>query len=349
VKKPSFPHSRQSFTLVEMVTAIAILALLLVLLFGMLDSASRLVDSAEKGGDSAIQAKQVLDRIGLDIAGMVNRSDVDQFYYQPGINTGNDKMFFYSEALGYSANAPANTVSLIGYRVENNPNLTPPQPVLQRLGLGLPLTPTAQATTPVMQFLTFPAGTIPITYSPATAGTISGATWTSIVGNTGDADNGLSPQYYDEISSQVFRMEICFQNQGPNSATSPQFTSYPPFTNNAPTAAAIANSANCASAIIVAIAVLDSKSRQLISKASAWTALQQALPDLSGNINTSASGQPILMDSLWNSALANSATIQSLESQGVPASVTAQVRVYQRYYPLTGPTWNQLPTGGMGR
>jgi Prokaryotic N-terminal methylation motif len=348
VKKPSFPHSRQSFTLVEMVTAIAILALLLVLLFGMLDSASRLVDSAEKGGDSAIQAKQVLDRIGLDIAGMVNRSDVDQFYYQPGINTGNDKMFFYSEALGYSSTSATttNSVSLIGYRIENNPNLAPPQPVLQRLSYGLALDGPAGT---VMQFLTFPAGTIPITYSPATAGTISGATWTSIVGSTGDADNGLSPQYYDEISSQVFRMEICFQNQGPNSATSPQFTSYPPFTNNAPTAAAIANSANCASAIIVAIAVLDSKSRQLISKASAWTALQQALPDLSGNINTSASGQPILMDSLWNSALANSATIQSLESQGVPASATAQVRVYQRYYPLTGPTWNQLPTGGMGR
>jgi len=331
VKKPSFPHSRQSFTLVEMVTAIAILALLLTLLFGMLDSASRLVDSAEKGGDSAIQAKQVLDRIGLDIAGMVNRPDVDQFYYQlPGEN---DKMFFYSEALGYSSASATttNSVSLVGYRIENNPNLTPSQPVLQRLALGLLLAPTAQSTTPVMQFLTFPASTqvIPITYSSATAGAISGATWTSIVGTTGDADNGASPQYYDEISSEVFRMEICFQDQ------SGKFSMAPPFVNNNPTATTITNSA---SAIIVAIAVLDNKSRQLISTPAAWTALQKALPDLASPIAVSGtSGQPVLMDSLWNSALTAPATIQSLKGAGVPASVTAQVRVYQRYYPLTPP------------
>ena len=311
-----------------MVTAIAILALLLTLLFGMLDSASRLVDSAEKGGDSAIQAKQVLDRIGLDIAGMVNRSDVDQFYYQPGINTGNDKMFFYSEALGYAANTPAttNTVSLVGYRVENNSSLTPAQPVLQRLAYGLPLD---GAVGTVMQFLTFPASTqtIPLTYAPTTIGTIP-VTWPNVVGTTGDVDNGASPQYYDEISSETFRMEICFQDQ------SGKFSWTPPFVNNNPTATTIANPA---SAIIVAIAVLDSKSRQLISTPTAWTALQQALPDLSGGITNSASGQPVLMDTLWNSALMNPATIQSLKGAGVPVSVTAQVRVYQRYYPLNPP------------
>jgi hypothetical protein len=336
VKKPSFPRSCQSFTLVEMLTAIAVLALLLTLLFGMLDSASQLVDSAEKGGDSAIQAKQVLDRIGLDIAGIVNRSDVDQFYYQPGIATGNDKMFFYSEALGYSPTAATstNSVSLIGYRVENNANLTPPQPVLQRLALGLPL---AGPVGTVMQFLIFPASTqaIPITYARADpSSTLSGATspWSSIVGSTGDADNGLTPTYYDEISSQVLRMEICFQDQ------SGKFSTGPPLVNKNPTATTIANPA---SAIIVAIAVLDSKSRQLVSTQAAWTALQQALPDLPSAIAVSGtSGQPILMDSLWNAALMNSATIQSLKSQGVPASVTARVRVYQRYYPLHPPMAN---------
>jgi Prokaryotic N-terminal methylation motif len=330
VKKPSFFRSCQSFTLVEMLTAMAVLALLLALLFSMLESASQLTDSAEKGGDSAIQAKQVLDRIGLDVAGMVNRFDVDQFYYQPGIATGNDKMFFYSEALGYSSASATttNSVSLIGYRVENNPNLTPSQPVLQRLALGLPL---AGAAATVMQFLCFPASaqTIPVTYTAATPGSTIPGAWPGAVGPTGDADNSASPTYYDEISSQVFRMEICFQDQ------SGKFSMAPPFVAGSPTATTITNSA---SAIIVAIAVLDSKSRLLISTPAAWTALQQALPDLPSPIATSgASGQPILMDSLWNSALANPATIQGLKTQGVPISVTAHVRVYQRYYPLTPP------------
>jgi hypothetical protein len=302
-----------------MLTAMAVLALLLAMIFGVVESASKLADSSQRGGDSDIEARQVLDRIGMDIAGMVIRSDVDQLY---SINAGNDTMFFYTQQAGYGVPSPdqANPVTLVGYRVHTDPNpkiAGSTEPILERLAYGLSWDGAAGSLP--MSFLTFPPKTSPTNYAPASGGAIA-VQWASEVGS-GTYDNGASP-YYDKIGSQIFRMKICFQSQNGT------FSQYPGYTNSMPSSS---TSITNTTAVVVAIAVLDTKSRQLVPEGN-WPALIGALPDPAAK--DLANTPPVLMDSIWNTALTNAAFAKDV---GIPEAAASHIKVYQRYYYLNAP------------
>ena len=265
----------------------AVFGLLLAMIFGVVQSASKLADSSERGGDSDIEARQVLDRIGMDIAGMVIRPDVDQLYYKNDFgagNAGNDAMFFYSQQAGYLPPATlasqSSPVTLVGYRINTTDHVSA-EPILERLALGLtwdgdPASPTA----PSMQFLAFPVKANANDYPVANGGTIP-SQWAAIIG-AAPYDNGVST-YYDTVGSQIFRLEICFQLK------SGDFSQNPGYINSAPNNSGIGNT----TAIIVAIATLDSKSRKLVP-AAAWPALIGALSDsVAGDF---AQTPPVLMD-----------------------------------------------------
>ncbi len=334
--------SRSSFTLVEMLTAIAVLSILMVIIFSIVGSALRLSDSTGRSADSAIEARQVLDRIGADITGMLNRPDVDQFYYTgPGV--GNDKMFFYSQQAGYFPTTDTATIayyaanqspfSLVGYRI-NTTDAPAGLPKLERLARGLTVdadgAPNGAATSP-MQYLTFNARTSatgPVTLTTATGGNGSITNQWGTSGTYPDVgsspyDNGAST-YYGTIGSQVFRFKICFQ------LANGTFSSYPGYTNSAPVyPASIKNTV----AIVVAIAVLDSRSRKLVP-ASSWATLRNSttLPDPQPtDLNNSP---PHLMDYLWNNALQQSSFATTAQ---IPAIAAAKIKVYQRYYYLNAP------------
>jgi type II secretory pathway pseudopilin PulG len=119
VRRRALPQSN-SFTLVEMLAVVAVLSLLLVLVFSMVDSTSRVLDRSVRNGDASVEARQILDRMGADIEGMVLRPDVDQFFYN-GSGNYNDAFFFYSQVPGYfpasSSSSTQDSESLIGYRV----------------------------------------------------------------------------------------------------------------------------------------------------------------------------------------------------------------------------------------
>ena len=187
MKTRKAPGSRSSFTLVEMLVAIAVLSLLLLLIFSIVGSALSLSDSTSRGADSSIEARQVLDRIGADIDGMLIRPDVDQFYYS-GTPPVNDKMFFYSQQTGFFNSGVTNMcearVSLVGYRINTTDN--PAQvPMLERLARGLiadlgkdsvSKTGTkmdANHTTAPLVFLTFGTRTSAATFPAYVAGAIT--------------------------------------------------------------------------------------------------------------------------------------------------------------------------------
>jgi hypothetical protein len=328
--------SRLAFTIIEMVTAMAVLSLLLLLIFSIVGSTLRISDVAGRGADSSIEAKQVLDRIGADISGMIVRSDIDQFYYKAA---GNDKMFFYSQPDGFFdpsvSSAGESPVTFIGYRINATDN---PQgmPTLERLAQGLVWDASvdkitggsidANNTTMPLTYLTFPARTNATGTYVAVSGAITN-TWGNdqsqpcpAVGSAGgNYDDGTSP-YYDSIGTQVFRFEICFQQKDGS------FSQYPAYTNCAPVyPASITNTV----AVVVAIATLDSKSRKLVPTGS-WSKLISALPDPTDQ-NLATNG---LMDTLWNNAV-NQSTFAS--TAGIPQIAASQVKVYQRYYYLNVP------------
>jgi hypothetical protein len=338
---------RASFTLVEMLVAMVVLTLLILVVVKIVDFSLQLADSTGRSADSGIESNQVLDRIGSDIAGMVIRPDVDQFYYS-GTAGENDKMFFYSQQTGFfNTNASSyyatnqSSVSLVGYRI-NTTDSPSGLPVLERLARGLTTGPDNDVNggpyTLPLQYLTFPPATSAANYQTAVAGAITNVwganesgTWkvhglTGANGEVGSAgenyDDGASP-YYHVVGNDVFRFEVCFQVQGANG---PVYSLYPGYTNCAPVYPA---SITGTTAIVVAIAVLDAKSRQLVPAAK-WSQLIAALQNPTAAQLTA--NPPILMASLWNSELPSIAATAK-----IPALAAAHIKIYQRCYYLNAP------------
>jgi prepilin-type N-terminal cleavage/methylation domain-containing protein len=148
---------REGFTLVELMVAIAILALIVVAVAQIIGTASTVTAAGNKHIDANSQARAVFDRMATDFAQMVKRNDVDYIFYKASGTGGaglNDTMFFFTEGAsyfdsstfptaltGYSTIAPEkNRVSLAGYRVNNGTEATTPGATyyqLERLGKAL--------------------------------------------------------------------------------------------------------------------------------------------------------------------------------------------------------------------
>lgn len=167
------------FTLVELLVAIAILALVVAFVSRLTNSAASVATQGQKQIDSDSQARQLLDAMALDFVQMVKRVDVD-CYAKTATSTqpGNDQIAFYSTVSGYSTltTTQRSPVSLIAYRVNANTRF-------ERMAKGLVWN---GATTD-----------IPIVYWATIAATFPTATTTAA-----DTD-------YEE-ASQVFRFEYSY-------------------------------------------------------------------------------------------------------------------------------------------
>src|SRR5207245_6559511 len=75
--------SCRAFTLVEMLISIVVLALLILLVTQVVNTAATVVRPANKHIDTDTQARAVLDRMAVDFAKMLKRTDVD--YYLKGL------------------------------------------------------------------------------------------------------------------------------------------------------------------------------------------------------------------------------------------------------------------------
>ena len=272
-----------AFTMVELLVSMAILVLLIVAVSQMVNSTSAVISLNRTHMDADNQARLVFDRLAADLGKIVNRTDIDYFFAK---ESGNDRMFFYSEApaffSGTNASTDADSVGLIGYRVNSSFQL-------ERLGKQLSWTGSPSATTPGSTvFLSFPV-----------AGSRLNEVWSGVT-NAASTD----PDYH-LISESVCRMEFCFQKANGEC------------TDGSP----IVRSISEYSAIIVALVVLDSRSRQLASASTVAAAFTDPSPaELSGTT-------PTLMASKWNAQL-------KAGMAGIPSAVSSQIRIYQRHFYL---------------
>ncbi len=126
----------KAFTLVEMLVSITILTLLVLFVAQLFNSATAITSSRSKRIDTDAQARPLLDRMALDFAQMVKRSDVDYFAKgtatpnsPAGAMTGNDQIAFFSIVAGYNT-ANASPISLVAYRINAKNQM-------ERVGKGL--------------------------------------------------------------------------------------------------------------------------------------------------------------------------------------------------------------------
>jgi len=301
---PRFPHP-DGFTLAELLTTIAVLALVTVFVAQLMNGANRITSAGHRRIDSEMQAQQVFDRMAADFDQMIKRSDLNYFFKAANTPmTGNDQIAFFASTTGHfppSSNPNSNSrISLVAYRVNaslsnaNSANYNR----LERMGKGLLWNGVSTTIAPIV-FL-------PVTIFE---------TWPAATDNiTSDGDYGL-------LGSQVFRFEYYYLlNPGGPSGLS-GLSAGPWADNNG------SFRIKDIAAIAVAIGVIDPRSRSLLSRSQMETlAGTNAQTSPFGDFTVGDAGQLV---SSWLTALATDSQIAAM-----PPEAIRNIRLYERYFPL---------------
>jgi hypothetical protein len=278
---------------VEMLVAISVLALLVVLVTQLVNNAAFVTTLGNQRMDADSQARPLFERMALDFAHLVRRSDVSFYVKTAGTPmTGNDLVGFYSAVQGYHSTTPS-PISVVAYRVNSDPSSSVAYNRLERMGKGLDWNGASPANTPVV-FL-------PLTLH---------GTWPSVASSSAYDDPDPTKRTYEIIGAQVFRFEYYYLEK-----VTGRLVTYPASWTSLSTVAA-----KDAAAIVVAVAVIDPRSKVLLSN-SQIAALGGSLPDY-------ASGWgPGELLARWQAAL-DSIT-------DMPRPAISGIRFYERCFPFS--------------
>lgn len=282
--------NEHGFTLAELLVTVGVLVVLFLLFAQLLNSSVTISTLGHRRMDTDSQAREVLDRMAIDLAQMVKRSDVD-YYLKSSSNlqSGNDQLAFYTAVPGYYATVPAppptypqkSPLSLVSYRI-NSDSSSASYNKMERMGKGLAWNGVS-------------ADWVPIVFLPQTIS----ANWPSAVSTS------LVDSSYEVVSPQVFRFEYCYVlNNGTRSL--------------------VPGSVSGLAAIIIDVAVIDSKSKVLLNNTQI-TSLATTLVDYSGG-NLS----PGQLCTNWQNALNANTTL--------PRPAISGIRLYERCFYLSPPT-----------
>src|SRR5437867_10057479 len=145
------------FTLAELLVSVFVLGIILVMVAQLMTSATAITRTGNKHIDTDTQARVVFDRMALDFAQMVKRTDVDYYVKQrTGYNghgnghgwgqghhgdLGSDQMAFFTQVPGYypsgTVSGQKSPVSLVAYRVNEGSASNPAYAKLERMAKGL--------------------------------------------------------------------------------------------------------------------------------------------------------------------------------------------------------------------
>ena len=308
------------FTLAELVVSMGVLALLIVLASQFFNSAATVTTLGNKQMDADAQARQLLDRMAIDFAQMVKRSDVDYYVKSSAaspqrrvLQPGNDQIAFYSAVPGYSASGSTSTqqspVSLVAYRVNSDSTLASYNK-MERFGKGLVWNAVSTADTPVV-FMPIPvASPLPAAELPVPPpNPLPAAAWPQ-------AANMATDAAYELVGPQVFRFEYYYLLKDGTFSDNPIISPHTTL-----------SGMQDVSAIVVDIAVIDPKSKVLLGPtADAQIAtLAASLADY--NSGGMVAGQ---LRASWQNTLDTNTTL--------PRPAISGIRLYERFIYLSPPT-----------
>src|SRR5438552_4857298 len=149
------PRRTCAFSLIEVMLAIAVVTIMLLVLTQVMRSGTTIASAANKHIDTDTEARTVLDRMAVDVAQMLKRTDVDYYVKGSGGYTGHgnghayghkvasgqqgsDQIAFFSQVPGYNSTSYSSTspLSLIAYRI-NSLSASPAYLRMERMGKGL--------------------------------------------------------------------------------------------------------------------------------------------------------------------------------------------------------------------
>ena len=235
-------RSRAAFTLTELLVTMGVLVVLVLLFTQLLNSAATTMTLGNKRMDADSQARQLLDRMAIDFDQMLKRTDVSYYVKTTGnTQAGNDQIAFFSAVPGYYSQAGYNSnASLVAYRV-NADSTSASYNKLERMGKGFPLNG-AYTTAP-----------IPLLFRDGTSNTTIQGVWPAAASSTtADPD-------YETAGPQVFRFEYYYLLSSSRSVGTANQLSAGPWSSTD------TFSVKDVAAIVVAIAVIEPKSKVLLT------------------------------------------------------------------------------------
>ena len=333
----------RAFTLMELLISLVILAIIILMVAQVVSDATAVTRTGNKHIDTDTQARIVLDRMAIDFAKMLKRTDVD--YYLKGLvsykahgnghgwgagkvgkdQLGSDQIAFFSQVPGYyPATASQSPLSLVAYRV-NNDSTSASYLKLERMGKGLLWNGVSSSN-------------IPIVFLPLTID----ATWPAA---TNDFAQGQGPasasqdSTYETIGPHVFRFEYFYLIKNGRLSASPW---------NTDAGHTTINGLTDVQAIGVTIAVIDPAGRAIINAANP-SSLYDLASDLTDFTTTPGRGVGQQnkyiggIESQWNGVLFGDATrgLPGVVNTGltsnntpVPPEAVKGIRLYTRYFDL---------------
>jgi len=329
-----------AFTLVEMLISIVILALLILIVTQVINTAATTVRPANKHIDTDTEARTVLDRMAIDFAQMLKRTDVNYYIKGPTnynghgnghawgkkIQTGqqgSDQIAAFSQVPGYYPSTGSQSpLSLVAYRVNQNTTAGNPSYLkLERMGKGLVWNGVSNSNTPLV-------------FLPVTIGSL----WPAAINNNnncGGSNNSSCDPDYETIGSGVFRFEYYYVLKNGSATDVPwdKFARPAQTSLTNPTSIGLTD----VEAIAVVIAAIDSTSRSLISDASLFD-LVSDLADFAsapgrgvGNQNKYIGG----VEDNWERVVETvAATGRTSSGSPVPPEAAKAIRIYSRTFDL---------------
>ena len=306
-----------AFTLAELAVSVGVLAVLVLLFTLLLNSTASITTLGHKQMDADSQARQLLDRMAIDFAQMVRRSDVDYYVKSSApfplrrvTQPGNDQIAFYSNVPGYYPTTGSQSpVSLVAYRV-NSDSTAAAYNKMERMGKGLVWNAVSTADTPVV-FMPIPvASPIPTPEMPSpTPNPLPTPAWPQAGNMTADAA-------YDLVGPQVFRFEYYYLLKDGSLSDNPIITPHTTL-----------SGMQDVSAIVVDIALIDPKSKVLLTDAQVATFATPGNANFLAKFTTGMT--PGQLRNLWQNKV-NGVT-------SLPRPALSGVRLYERFFYLPPP------------
>ena len=362
---PQQRDRRSGFTLAELLVSVFVLVIVLFMVSQLMTSATAVTRTGHKHIDTDTQARVVFDRMALDFAQMVKRTDVDYYVKQRtysghgnGHGCGNgrngdqssDQIAFFSHVPGYNpdpsqySSGKMSPISLVAYRVNESTASNRAYGKLERLAKGLLWNAVDTSTNEN-------SAKYPIVFLPQTIAGI-GKPWAPAINNNDHCDNSPNnscDEDYEVIGPGVFRFEYYYLLKNGRVTdwpwdrwddNSPVFGSDRLKINSDPPRPDIGLSE--VEAIVVSIAVIDPAGRALIDAVS-----PDRIVDLAGEFPDfkSACGHGVgvgrrkigELEAQWKSVIesvAQSGRLPSDSTKLVPPEAAKGIRIYNRYFDL---------------
>lgn len=334
-----FP-ARQGFTLVELLVAMSVLVIIGVLLAQIISATSNTTVLSNRNVDAASQSRIAFDRIQLDVAGWIKRSDIDCVLQNSpaGTTPPVPLMQFFSavSSSGISPRTNNRNISLISYEMRphaDNPDSSKSGRLcLTRAGMPVPwnvagYTHNGQAWASGAAFMGLKSDGLPVRMDDPSSPNLFPAALIP------QGPSGSSTGDFDVVAAGVIRMVVGFQLYpsgeavrlaGPSGTVDGrgQVVYAPPLRSLAPNSGPAVDyvDVNGIASLVVGVVAIDTESLRSLSA--------QNVADLAAAFPVPADGQ--LPVKSWASIAGNPNSFPS----SIPLPARQALRVYQRAYPV---------------